>query len=211
MSQSALASAMRGRGWKWSQPTVAAIEKGERALKVAEVEDLVAILGTEVMGLLSGEVMLRSGFERVEHERNLLVAAVGNYTQALVDYARLADSVSNLSVDERFWLDMYMPSQTALSVIGYTVKGYVSDFSEPAGEHTTLLRDSLMFDLISAEAIERARPLGATAYDEYSPPPLPLAETYDQEISRKISELERERDRWRGGERRDAAPTDSAE
>ncbi|SIS19652.1 hypothetical protein SAMN05880568_3467 [Microbacterium sp. RURRCA19A] len=47
MSQAALAASMRDEGWKWSQPTVAAVEKGERGLKLAEAESLVGILGLE--------------------------------------------------------------------------------------------------------------------------------------------------------------------
>ncbi|MFC4628280.1 helix-turn-helix domain-containing protein [Promicromonospora alba] len=39
-SQEALARAMRNRGWKWSQATASAIEKGERPLKLAEAIDL---------------------------------------------------------------------------------------------------------------------------------------------------------------------------
>lgn len=45
MSQAALAAQMKKRGWRWSQPTVAAVEKGERPLKLAEAEHLVEILG----------------------------------------------------------------------------------------------------------------------------------------------------------------------
>lgn len=40
LSQAALAERMRNAGWKWSQPTVAAIEKGERSLKFAEAINL---------------------------------------------------------------------------------------------------------------------------------------------------------------------------
>lgn len=47
MSQAALAAAMKERGWKWSQPTVAAIEKGERSLKLAEAADLLEVLQLE--------------------------------------------------------------------------------------------------------------------------------------------------------------------
>lgn len=35
---------MQARGHKWSQPTVVALEKGERALRFSEAVDLVAIL-----------------------------------------------------------------------------------------------------------------------------------------------------------------------
>ena len=35
---------MRDRGWKWSQATVWSIERGERSVKLAEVQDLAACL-----------------------------------------------------------------------------------------------------------------------------------------------------------------------
>lgn len=44
-SQRELAAAMSERGWKWTQPTLTAIENGERPLKLAEALDLVEILG----------------------------------------------------------------------------------------------------------------------------------------------------------------------
>ncbi|WP_061962273.1 helix-turn-helix domain-containing protein [Demequina flava] len=55
-SQKYLAEKMRSRGWKWSQATVWAIEKGERPLKLAEAHDLVAVLNLfDVSRLLSGD------------------------------------------------------------------------------------------------------------------------------------------------------------
>ena len=45
MSQANLARAMHGAGFKWSQPTTVAIEKGERPLKLSEVVVLCEILG----------------------------------------------------------------------------------------------------------------------------------------------------------------------
>jgi transcriptional regulator with XRE-family HTH domain len=46
MSQKELAARMKERGWKWSQATVWSVEKGERPLRLAEAEDIKAILGT---------------------------------------------------------------------------------------------------------------------------------------------------------------------
>jgi hypothetical protein len=43
-TQVALADEMRARGWKWSQATVWAVEKGERPLRLAEAADLTVIL-----------------------------------------------------------------------------------------------------------------------------------------------------------------------
>jgi transcriptional regulator with XRE-family HTH domain len=45
MSQKELASKMRARGWKWSQATLWAVEKGERPLRLTESEDLAEVLG----------------------------------------------------------------------------------------------------------------------------------------------------------------------
>jgi len=46
-SQAHMAEQMREGGWKWSQPTVAAIEKGERSLKFAEAMRLFVLLGVD--------------------------------------------------------------------------------------------------------------------------------------------------------------------
>jgi hypothetical protein len=45
-TQQAVADEMRQRGWRWSQATVWSVEKGDRALRLAEAEDLAAVLGT---------------------------------------------------------------------------------------------------------------------------------------------------------------------
>jgi len=45
-TQQAVADEMRKRGWRWSQATVWSVEKGERPLRLAEAEDLAAVLGT---------------------------------------------------------------------------------------------------------------------------------------------------------------------
>jgi len=44
MSQQSLATAMRERGWRWSQATVWAVESGERPLRITEAADVVEIL-----------------------------------------------------------------------------------------------------------------------------------------------------------------------
>lgn len=52
-SQQSIADAMREKGWKWSQATMWALEKGERSLKLAEASDLAEILHIQVEQLLS--------------------------------------------------------------------------------------------------------------------------------------------------------------
>lgn len=55
MSQVALAQSMKDDyGWRWSQPTVAAIESGERSLKLAEAVDLVSVLNLSGVEALIG-------------------------------------------------------------------------------------------------------------------------------------------------------------
>ena len=53
-TQKAVADAMRERGWKWSQATVWSVEKGDRPLRLAEAEDLAAVLGTHLHALTFG-------------------------------------------------------------------------------------------------------------------------------------------------------------
>ncbi|WP_275001722.1 hypothetical protein [Promicromonospora iranensis] len=53
VSQQTLAGWMRERGWKWSQATTSAIEKGERPLKFVEAVDLAAVLDIRTEDLLA--------------------------------------------------------------------------------------------------------------------------------------------------------------
>ncbi|MGW9415158.1 helix-turn-helix domain-containing protein [Arthrobacter cupressi] len=50
-SQKSVADEMRLRGWKWSQATMWAIERGERSLKLMEARDLAAVLDVELNDL----------------------------------------------------------------------------------------------------------------------------------------------------------------
>lgn len=52
MTQTALANAMKDLGHKWSQPTVVAIEKGERPLRLSEARDIAVVLGIEIADLI---------------------------------------------------------------------------------------------------------------------------------------------------------------
>lgn len=58
MTQKELADAMKARGYKWSQPTVVAIEKGERPLRLTEARDLAEILNSNVLIMTMPEVQL---------------------------------------------------------------------------------------------------------------------------------------------------------
>lgn len=63
LSQQAVADVMRDRGWKWSQATLWATERGDRPLRLAEAVDLAEILGVHVDHLLerSPEVIAAEG------------------------------------------------------------------------------------------------------------------------------------------------------
>ncbi len=52
MPQQAVADAMRDKGYKWTQSTVWAVEKGERRLLLSEAADLAAVLGVSLEMLL---------------------------------------------------------------------------------------------------------------------------------------------------------------
>lgn len=54
-AQTAVAAEMKELGHKWSQATVWAIEKGDRALKLAEAQDLAMILGVSITDLIEDE------------------------------------------------------------------------------------------------------------------------------------------------------------
>lgn len=54
-TQTDVAERMRKLGYKWSQSTVWAVEKGERALKLAEAQDLAIVLGVSVLELVEDQ------------------------------------------------------------------------------------------------------------------------------------------------------------
>ena len=101
LSQKDLAAAMKAKGWKWSQATVWSIEKGERPLRLAEAEDVAAILGTSVMGLARAPLVAkvdqaakqlgRAGYD----VRQALLA----YKQAQLSLALTADDAVSEGVD----------------------------------------------------------------------------------------------------------------
>lgn len=78
MSQKDLADAMRARGFKWSQATVWAVEKGERPLRLTEAEGLAAILR------INPDLLLATPEELDLH---------GD----MVDFANLLDEISELA------------------------------------------------------------------------------------------------------------------
>jgi hypothetical protein len=96
MSQAALASEMRAEGWKWSQPTVAAVEKGERGLKLAEAESLVGILGLEQIEDLierpAGTIM-SAALGKMDRATDVLMDAAIAFYDAQFGLARAFDEL----------------------------------------------------------------------------------------------------------------------
>lgn len=70
VSQEGLAKAMRDRGYRWSQATVWAIEKGERPLRLSEAEDATAILGKSVQDLTASEAIVALKYAASEVRRH---------------------------------------------------------------------------------------------------------------------------------------------
>lgn len=101
-SQTALAAAMKARGWKWTQPTVAAVEKGERALKLAEAEDLVAILNlTDLEELTTRplEAIWWARLNALDVATGGLELAATEFLQARWNLAVAADRVEESGID----------------------------------------------------------------------------------------------------------------
>lgn len=97
-SQAALAALMRDEGWKWSQPTVAAIEKGERGLKLAEAETLVSILGLQHMEELlerPKDDVIKAAVGRIERSLDGVIDAVLEFFDAQHLMARVLDDVAD--------------------------------------------------------------------------------------------------------------------
>jgi|SRR5450631_1170140 len=78
-TQQAVADEMRRRGWRWSQATVWSVEKGDRALRLAEAEDLAAVLDTtSVHSFLTEPVgaHIQQGVRRVSNAYRAIVESV---------------------------------------------------------------------------------------------------------------------------------------
>lgn len=96
MSQAALAAAMRARGWKWSQPTVAAIEKGERAVKLAEAEALLDVLGMDRLEELTTRPLESIWWARkaaLENAHDRLIGSTAGFLNARLALAEISDAL----------------------------------------------------------------------------------------------------------------------
>lgn len=100
LSQAELAKEMKKRGYKWSQATVWAIEKGDRPLRLAEARDVIVTLGREpfmLSSLLSvpSAATLREGLEEVSRENRHLHEAMDAYWSSLNRLAISADLIAD--------------------------------------------------------------------------------------------------------------------
>lgn len=130
MSQQALADLMRARGWKWSQATVWAVEKGERPLRLAEATDLAELLKCQVWNFTSGSealvLMTRLAYsvkdlgeaaQRVEEAVGGLVGLRGD-VEFMLDQARRL--ISDLDPGDPQVGPLEMAAMAAEHVYGWT-------------------------------------------------------------------------------------------
>ncbi|WP_294981724.1 helix-turn-helix domain-containing protein [uncultured Microbacterium sp.] len=112
-SQTELANRMRELGHKWTQPTVVAVEKGERPLRMSEAIDAARILGVDLYDLVKYPAALDFYHVQVLTERALDQILVWSLTyerrlkalaRAAADYEKevgesLEDEMALMEVD----------------------------------------------------------------------------------------------------------------
>lgn len=106
MSQAALASAMREMGWKWTQPTVAAIEKGERPLKLAEAVQLSQILGADLQQFIWSDEAIEDERRAIAIQRNAdrLAEALGTALSRQLEACVSADQRGLTLPKTEYWM-----------------------------------------------------------------------------------------------------------
>lgn len=87
MTQAELATKMRAHGWKWSQQSCWAIEKGRQTLRLQEALDLAHILGVEVWWLL--KYAEREELEGSREYLRQMYEAHGDIVEAVARYENL--------------------------------------------------------------------------------------------------------------------------
>ena len=119
-SQQDFAHAMRLQGHKWTQQTVAAVETGERQLKLAEAADAAAMLGTTLDALTAGTpeqamtwLRLAQYQASVENAREHAARAQLGL-QKLVDAADAADTEGSAAID---WAAPHTPLAIAGDIV----------------------------------------------------------------------------------------------
>lgn len=100
MSQKALAERMTEMSVRWSQPTVAAIERGERSLKLTEAVALAEVLRMPMTHFINpgigAQVIQRAQTALMAYEK--LKAAVGAYEDARLQLAATLDEIDPAEV-----------------------------------------------------------------------------------------------------------------
>jgi len=110
-TQQDIADAMRSLGYKWSQATVWAVEKGERPMRLTEAIDVAGILGVDVSDMVStrAEGMFRVALRKMMDAYENLGKVVSDYEDAQLLLAMTADAASiseNQAVETRDWLNL---------------------------------------------------------------------------------------------------------
>jgi transcriptional regulator with XRE-family HTH domain len=95
MSQKDLADRMRARGFKWSQATVWAIERGERPLRLAEAEEVAHLLSRPLEVLLAqdGEATVHAATRAVNEKYDAIFKAFEAYDDARGELAMSLDQI----------------------------------------------------------------------------------------------------------------------
>jgi transcriptional regulator with XRE-family HTH domain len=104
-SQKSLADEMRLRGWKWSQATVWAIERGDRSLKLMEARDLAAVLDIQLDDFFGDPDVLSTEAEFKQLAYDLLqeyTTAVENLRKLQFSHDFLQARMTDIQKDERF-------------------------------------------------------------------------------------------------------------
>lgn len=152
--QTEIAEAMRERGYKWSQATVWAVEKGERPLRLTEADDLSRILtgvhDADRFLLASVATGLRSAYGRVSDAHRHFEKAAEAYLAALDSLAEMADVLSKADVTDEIpasmwetvgdWLEGHSPVIDAVEVERRhrdTVRGDTKDEATTGGVTTS--------------------------------------------------------------------------
>lgn len=126
LSQAALAERMREAGWKWSQPTVAAIEKGDRSLKFAEAVHLCSM---PIFDVTDASELLR-----VPHI-DLWWAAAGGMERSAVElsraahgYAQAQHRLRQITADlETAGLEVPEPEDSSMLLLDVSASDYVAE------------------------------------------------------------------------------------
>lgn len=114
MTQKDLASAMRERGWKWSQATVWSVEKGDRPLRLSEAQDVAAILNSDLWLLTIEEAAVRAlrRTQNVERADAALREAIYEYDDARFHLAHELDQQADTELVRSMgqWIEMSVES-----------------------------------------------------------------------------------------------------